>query len=117
MALSRVGKEASSGGVAWPLAGGGAVVKQETSDSALQLVVTGHMDGTVKFWDSTTGFDLVYTLSPPPISACKGGAIVHHVEFCTASRRLCVAHEGGAVLIYKVCGPCHCSIRVILCDP
>lgn len=110
MALARIGKGSSSGSAEWPLRDGGAALKQEPSDSSLQLVVTGHMDGTVKFWDSTTGFDLIYTLSPPPITACAKEAIVHHVEFCPASRRLCVAHEGGAVLIYKV----HLVLHLVL---
>ena len=31
----------------------------------------------------------------------SAGEIVHHLQFCSIGRTLCVAHEGGLVLVYN----------------
>lgn len=96
MALKRIAEDSKSTIPPWPLSGGHAT---ERGTRKSTLLITGHSDGSICFWNHA-GAELLHTLYPPQICDA-GGKTVHHIQFCCYERKLCVAHEGGTVLLYN----------------
>jgi WD40 repeat protein len=64
------------------------------------LVATGSNDGTVRFWDRTSGIDRTLTIGPGPF-----GAEVHAVAFSPEGRYLLTANYNGTISILRVLIP------------
>ncbi|XP_004529410.1 syntaxin-binding protein 5 isoform X2 [Ceratitis capitata] len=93
----------------WPISGGEWF---PASCSYSEIVITGHQDGTLKFWDSGAGtLQILYKLKTakifdkPKTSHSDSGndnpLAIQHIYLCSESRRLCVAGAVGQVMLFK----------------
>ncbi|XP_017963804.1 syntaxin-binding protein 5 isoform X3 [Drosophila navojoa] len=92
----------------WPISGG---EWSPASCSYSEIVITGHQDGSLKFWDSGAGtLQILYKLKTAKIfekprhvshSDSDNPLAVHLIFLCSESRRLCVAGAMGQVMLFK----------------
>ncbi|KAG7298916.1 hypothetical protein JYU34_017374 [Plutella xylostella] len=95
----------------WPIDGG---EWSPASCSYSEIIITGHADGSVKFWDASAGtLQILYKLKCSKVferrsGASYGGAgdeesplAIQQVALCAESRRLAVALPHGHVLLFK----------------
>ncbi|KAH8387043.1 hypothetical protein KR093_004226 [Drosophila rubida] len=93
----------------WPISGG---EWSPASCSYSEIVITGHQDGSLKFWDSGAGtLQILYKLKtakmfekPRHVSHATDSdnpLAVHLIFLCSESRRLCVAGAMGQVMLFK----------------
>lgn len=84
----------------WPVMGGSSAIQPQMSTD---ILVTGHADGTVFFWDiSSVQLVLIYALdvlassSPPPAVAA-----IQTIDLCPASRILACSCKKGETFIFQ----------------
>lgn len=93
----------------WPVSGG---EWSPASCSYSEIIVTGHQDGSIKFWDSSAGtLQVLYKLKTAkiferPRTRSMDGSdddplAVQIISLCAESRRLCVAGSSGHVILFK----------------
>ncbi|XP_058468131.1 syntaxin-binding protein 5 isoform X2 [Malaya genurostris] len=93
----------------WPISGG---EWQPTSCSYSEIVMTGHLDGSIKFWDSSAGtLQVLYKLKTSKVfekSRVKSTDVVEEdplsisaISLCAESRKLCIAISSGHVVLFK----------------
>uniref|UniRef100_A0A1I8MY95 Syntaxin-binding protein 5-like n=1 Tax=Musca domestica TaxID=7370 RepID=A0A1I8MY95_MUSDO len=93
----------------WPVSGG---EWSPASCSYAEIVITGHQDGTLKFWDSGAGsLQILYKLKTAKIfeksksiqtdSSTEHPLAIQLIHLCSVSRRLCVAGAMGQVILFK----------------
>uniref|UniRef100_W4VR65 Putative integral to membrane n=1 Tax=Corethrella appendiculata TaxID=1370023 RepID=W4VR65_9DIPT len=93
----------------WPVNGGD---WQPTSCSYSEIIMTGHLDGSVKFWDSSAGtLQHLYKLKTAkifdkPRTRSMDGSdddplAIQLISLCAESRRLCLAGNSGHVILFK----------------
>ncbi|BES93882.1 LLGL2 [Nesidiocoris tenuis] len=93
----------------WPLAGG-----EWTTPpcSYSEIIITGHSDGSIKFWDASCGtLQVLYKLKTSkvferPTPKSQDGSdddpfAVQHLSLCPESRKMCVAGAAGYVVLFK----------------
>ena len=98
----------------WPINGGSGSsgAAAESYCSYTELVVTGHADGTIKFWDaSSTSFQSLYRLktakyfekvkSETSLPTMENPYSVCRISLCGDSRELAVAEASGQVLFFR----------------
>lgn len=82
------------------------------SCSYSEIIITGHQDGTLKFWDASAGtLQILYKLKTakifdkPRTKSLDGSdedpLAVQLVYICSESRRLCIAGASGHVILFK----------------
>ncbi|KAF2366161.1 Lethal giant larvaeue 2 [Trinorchestia longiramus] len=96
----------------WPICGG---EWGSTSCSYPELIVTGHADGSLKFWDaSSVSLQVLYKLKTVKVfekDKTRGGDgsndedpfAIQHISMCPESRLLCVAGASSHLILYKYC--------------
>lgn len=93
----------------WPVSGG---EWSPSSCSYFEVIITGHQDGSVKFWDSSAGtLQILYKLKTakiferPRTRSMDGNdddpLAIQMISLCPESRRLCVAGASGHVILFK----------------
>lgn len=93
----------------WPVSGG---EWSPASCSYFEIIITGHQDGSIKFWDSSAGtLQILYKLKTgkiferPRTRSLDGSdddpLAVQMISLCAESRRLCVAGASGHVILFK----------------
>ncbi|XP_047102201.1 syntaxin-binding protein 5 isoform X3 [Schistocerca piceifrons] len=93
----------------WPLSGG---EWSTTSCSYYEIILTGHADGSIKFWDASAGtLQVLYKLKTAkvfekPKSKSVDGAdddpfAIQLISLCPESRKLCVAGASSHVILFK----------------
>ncbi|XP_063707454.1 syntaxin-binding protein 5 isoform X2 [Culicoides brevitarsis] len=93
----------------WPVAGG---EWEPASISYSEIIITGHQDGTIKFWDASAGtLQILYKLKTakiferPRTRSVDGPEedplAIQIIYLCAESRRLCVAGNSGHVILFK----------------
>ncbi|KAH8395996.1 hypothetical protein KR222_001114 [Zaprionus bogoriensis] len=92
----------------WPISGG---EWSPASCSYSEIVITGHQDGSLKFWDSGAGtLQILYKLKTAKMfekprhvthADSDNPMAVHLIFLCSESRRLCVAGAMGQVMLFK----------------
>ncbi|XP_050443127.1 syntaxin-binding protein 5 isoform X3 [Adelges cooleyi] len=93
----------------WPIAGG---EWSPTSCSYNEIILTGHTDGSVRFWDASAGsLQVLYKLktakvfeksrSKSPDGAEDDQFSVQLLSFCPESRKLAVAGSSSYVVLFK----------------
>uniref|UniRef100_A0A182VG54 V-SNARE coiled-coil homology domain-containing protein n=1 Tax=Anopheles merus TaxID=30066 RepID=A0A182VG54_ANOME len=93
----------------WPINGG---EWQPTSCSYSEIILTGHQDGSIKFWDSSAGtLQVLYKLKTskifekPRVRSMDSGEedplAISMMSLCAESRKLCVACNCGYVVLFK----------------
>ncbi|XP_065362680.1 syntaxin-binding protein 5 isoform X1 [Calliphora vicina] len=94
----------------WPISGG---EWSPASCSYSEIVITGHQDGSLKFWDSGAGtLQILYKLKTAKIfeksknlqsetTGMDHPLAIQLIYLCSESRRLCVAGSLGQVLLFK----------------
>ncbi|XP_045485462.1 syntaxin-binding protein 5 isoform X9 [Pieris rapae] len=99
----------------WPVDGG---EWSPASCSYSEIILTGHADGSVKFWDASAGtLQILYKLKCAKVFERRAGSSgsassmggneedsplgIQQVALCAESRRLCVALPHGHVLLFK----------------
>lgn len=93
----------------WPVSGG---EWSPASCSYFEIIITGHQDGSIKFWDSSAGtLQILYKLKTAkiferPRTRSMDGSdddplAVQMISLCAESRRLCVAGASGHVVLFK----------------
>lgn len=93
----------------WPITGG---EWSPASCSYSEIIVTGHADGSIKFWDSSAGtLQVLYKLKTAKIferprtrsldDADDDPLAIQLIAMCAESRRLAVAASGGHVILFK----------------
>uniref|UniRef100_A0A336MCQ5 CSON009628 protein n=1 Tax=Culicoides sonorensis TaxID=179676 RepID=A0A336MCQ5_CULSO len=93
----------------WPVAGG---EWEPASISYSEIIITGHQDGTIKFWDASAGtLQILYKLKTakifekPRTRSVDGSEedplAIQIIYLCAESRRLCVAGNSGHVILFK----------------
>ncbi|XP_062701935.1 syntaxin-binding protein 5 isoform X6 [Aedes albopictus] len=93
----------------WPINGG---EWQPTSCSYSEIVLTGHQDGSIKFWDSSAGtLQVLYKLKTSKIfekSRVRSMDVsdddplsISAIALCAESRKLCIATNSGHVALFK----------------
>lgn len=93
----------------WPISGGG---WSPSSCSYFEIIITGHQDGSIKFWDSSAGtLQILYKLKTakifdrPRTRSMDGNdddpLAIQMISLCAESRRLCVAGASGHVILFK----------------
>ncbi|XP_055371131.1 syntaxin-binding protein 5 isoform X5 [Condylostylus longicornis] len=93
----------------WPVSGG---EWSPASCSYSEIVITGHQDGSVKFWDASAGsLQVLYKLRTGKLferprarsvdSSDEDPLAVHIVCLCAETRRLCIAGASGHVILFK----------------
>ncbi|XP_073980721.1 syntaxin-binding protein tomosyn isoform X8 [Rhodnius prolixus] len=105
---SRSGKRSGLSDKEWPLAGG-----EWTTPpcSYSEIIITGHADGSIKFWDASCGtLQVLYKVKTSkvferPQSRSQDGDedpfAVQLLSLCPESRKLCVAGTAGYVILFK----------------
>ncbi|XP_017782467.1 PREDICTED: syntaxin-binding protein 5 isoform X2 [Nicrophorus vespilloides] len=91
----------------WPISGGTWTV---TSCSYSEIILTGHADGTLKFWDASAGtLQVLYKLKTAKIFEKPARRslesedepfAVQLISFCPESRKLCLAGASSHVILY-----------------
>uniref|UniRef100_A0A2S2NFW3 Syntaxin-binding protein 5 n=1 Tax=Schizaphis graminum TaxID=13262 RepID=A0A2S2NFW3_SCHGA len=93
----------------WPIAGG---EWSPTSCSYNEIILTGHTDGSVRFWDASAGsLQVLYKLktakvfekarSKSPEGSDEDQFSVQLLSFCPESRKLAVAGISSYVVLFK----------------
>ncbi|CAH0389310.1 unnamed protein product [Bemisia tabaci] len=93
----------------WPLSGG---EWSPTSCSYNEIILTGHADGSVKFWDASAGsLQVLYKLKTAKVfeknhSRSMDGSddepyAVQLISLCPESRKLCIAGASSYVMLFK----------------
>lgn len=93
----------------WPVSGG---EWSPASCSYFEIIITGHQDGSIKFWDSSAGtLQVLYKLKTakiferPRARSLDGSdddpLAVQIISLCAESRRLCIAGASGHVILFK----------------
>ncbi|XP_055843140.1 syntaxin-binding protein 5 isoform X5 [Episyrphus balteatus] len=93
----------------WPVSGG---EWSPASCSYSEIVITGHQDGTIKFWDAGAGsLQILYKLKTGKIferprarsidNADDDPLGIQIITLCAESRRLCIAGSSGHVILFK----------------
>ncbi|XP_037930713.1 syntaxin-binding protein 5 [Teleopsis dalmanni] len=93
----------------WPISGG---EWAPASCSYSEIVITGHQDGSLKFWDSSAGtLQILYKLKTAKIfekpknlnidDGTDNPLGIQIIYLCSESRNLCVAGAMGQVLLFK----------------
>lgn len=93
----------------WPITGG---EWSPASCSYSEIVITGHQDGSVKFWDASAGtLQVLYKLKTakifekPRTRSIDGNdedpLAIQLISLCPESRRLCIAGTSGHVILFK----------------
>ncbi|KAF5302467.1 hypothetical protein FQR65_LT08557 [Abscondita terminalis] len=92
----------------WPISGG---TWSAASCSYSEIVMTGHADGSIKFWDSSAGtLQVLYKLKTAKIfEKPKSKSLendddpfaVQLISMCPESRKLCVAGASSYVILFK----------------
>ncbi|XP_037918908.1 syntaxin-binding protein 5 isoform X6 [Hermetia illucens] len=93
----------------WPISGG---EWSPASCSYSEIVITGHQDGSIKFWDASAGtLQILYKLKTskiferPRTKSVDGSdedpLAVQIIALCAESRRLCIAGASGHVIVFK----------------
>nr|CAD7258660.1 unnamed protein product [Timema shepardi] len=88
----------------WPICGG---EWSPTSCSYNEIIITGHADGSIKFWDASAGtLQVLYKLKtakvfekPPSLS--EDPFAIQLISLCPESRKLCVAGASCHVILFK----------------
>ncbi|XP_076058253.1 syntaxin-binding protein tomosyn isoform X2 [Oratosquilla oratoria] len=94
----------------WPIAGGDWGSK---SCSYAEMIITGHADGSIKFWDaSSVSLQVLYKLKTakvfekPRTRSIDGDEdpfAIQHISLCPESRLLCVAGATVHLILFKYC--------------
>ncbi|XP_026736123.1 syntaxin-binding protein 5 isoform X2 [Trichoplusia ni] len=92
----------------WPINGG---EWAPASCSYSEIILTGHADGSVKFWDASAGtLQILYKLKCSKVFERRAGGScyeeesplgIQQVALCAESRRLAVALPHGHVVLFK----------------
>ncbi|CAL4082353.1 unnamed protein product, partial [Meganyctiphanes norvegica] len=92
----------------WPLSGG---TWGGSSCSYAEMIITGHADGTIKFWDaSTVSLQVLYKLKTskifekPRTKTIDGDEdpfAIQHISLCPESRQLVIAGATAHVILFK----------------
>ncbi|CAH2210281.1 jg3092 [Pararge aegeria aegeria] len=92
----------------WPINGG---EWAPASCSYSEIILTGHADGSVKFWDASAGsLQVLYKLKCSKVFERRGGGggydedsplAIQQAALCAESRKLCVALPHGHVVLFK----------------
>jgi syntaxin-binding protein 5 len=93
----------------WPISGG---EWAPASISYSEIIITGHQDGSVKFWDASAGtLQVLYKLKTSKIferpksrsvDGCDDDPLaIQIISLCAESRRLCIAGNSGHVVLFK----------------
>uniref|UniRef100_A0A5S6QDC9 LLGL domain-containing protein n=1 Tax=Trichuris muris TaxID=70415 RepID=A0A5S6QDC9_TRIMR len=91
----------------WPLTGG---VWGSSPSSDPELMVTGHSDGSVKFWDfSSVNLQILYRLRTAKLFEIPDCHVrsdfnffsITHIALCPASRYLAISGMAGHVIFFK----------------
>ncbi|KRZ15476.1 Syntaxin-binding protein 5 [Trichinella pseudospiralis] len=91
----------------WPLTGG---VWSSSPSSDPELVITGHLDGSVKFWDfSSVSLQILYRLRTAKFFEIDESCVrtdlnlfsITHILLCAASRYLAVSGMAGHIVLFK----------------
>ncbi|XP_066993628.2 syntaxin-binding protein 5 isoform X1 [Anabrus simplex] len=93
----------------WPLSGG---EWSPTSCSYNEIILTGHADGSIKFWDASAGtLQVLYKLKTAKVFEKPRARSVDGVDedpfaiqlisLCPESRKLCVAGASSQVILFK----------------
>ncbi|KAM9779601.1 syntaxin-binding protein 5-like isoform 3-T3 [Syngnathus typhle] len=97
----------------WPISGGN---WGQGTQSYPEIIITGHADGTVKFWDaSAIMLQVLYKLKTPKVfdrsrsKEDKGGGdasdedpfAIQLMSWCAESRMLCVAGVSANIIVYR----------------
>lgn len=92
----------------WPICGG---EWGSTSCSYAEMIITGHADGSIKFWDaSSVSLQVLYKLKTakvfekPRTRSIDGDEdpfAIQHIFLCPESRLLCVAGATAHVILFK----------------
>ncbi|XP_049612591.1 syntaxin-binding protein 5a isoform X2 [Syngnathus scovelli] len=97
----------------WPISGGN---WGQGTQSYPEIIITGHADGTVKFWDaSAIMLQVLYKLKTAKVfdrsrsKEDKGGAdasdedpfAIQLMSWCAESRMLCVAGVSANIIVYR----------------
>ncbi|XP_045449692.1 syntaxin-binding protein 5 [Melitaea cinxia] len=89
----------------WPINGG---EWAPASCSYSEIILTGHADGSVKFWDASAGtLQILYKLKCSKVFERRAGyeeespLAIQQAALCAESRRLCVALPHGHVVLFK----------------
>ncbi|XP_068228736.1 syntaxin-binding protein 5 isoform X3 [Palaemon carinicauda] len=91
----------------WPISGG----EWGSSCSYAEMIITGHADGTVKFWDaSSVSLQVLYKLKTakvfekPRTRSIDGDEdpfAIQHLFLCPESRLFCIAGATAHVVLFK----------------
>ncbi|XP_022827794.1 syntaxin-binding protein 5 isoform X1 [Spodoptera litura] len=94
----------------WPINGG---EWEPASCSYNEIILTGHADGSVKFWDASAGtLQILYKLKCSKVFERRSGGAgagfeedsplaIQQIALCCESRRLAVALPHGHVVLFK----------------
>ncbi|XP_026472199.1 syntaxin-binding protein 5 isoform X3 [Ctenocephalides felis] len=93
----------------WPCNGG---EWAPASCSYSEIIITGHADGSLKFWDASAGtLQVLYKLKTSKVferaKTAREDSIgvdplaIQLISLCPESRKLCVASAGGHVILFK----------------
>ncbi|XP_054270678.1 syntaxin-binding protein 5-like isoform X8 [Macrosteles quadrilineatus] len=94
----------------WPISGG---EWSPTSCSYNEIILTGHADGSIKFWDASAGtLQVLYKLKTskvfekPRTKSVDGSAeedpfAIQLISLCPESRKLCIAGASSYVILFK----------------
>lgn len=93
----------------WPISGG---EWSPVSCSYSEIIITGHQDGSLKFWDASAGtLQVLYKLKTAkifekPRTRSMDGSdddplAIQMISMCPESRRLCIAGLSGHVILFK----------------
>ncbi|XP_024081941.1 syntaxin-binding protein 5 isoform X2 [Cimex lectularius] len=106
---SRSSKRTGFSDKEWPLAGG-----EWTTPpcSYSEIIITGHADGSIKFWDASCGtLQVLYKVKTNkvferPQSKSQDGNdddpfAIQLLSLCPESRKLCIAGAAGYVILFK----------------
>ncbi|XP_076639822.1 syntaxin-binding protein tomosyn isoform X5 [Colletes latitarsis] len=92
----------------WPISGG---EWSSSSSSYNEIIVTGHADGSIKFWDASAGtLQVLYKLKTAKlfekgrtrsIDSEEDPLAIQLIFLCPESRKLAIAGSGGHVVLFK----------------
>ncbi|XP_057339581.1 syntaxin-binding protein 5 isoform X11 [Microplitis mediator] len=92
----------------WPISGG---EWSPNSSSYNEIIITGHADGSIKFWDASAGsLQVLYKLKTAKLfEKCKTKSLdndddplaIQLIFLCPESRKLAIAGAGRHVILFK----------------
>ncbi|XP_066589002.1 syntaxin-binding protein 5 isoform X2 [Prorops nasuta] len=92
----------------WPIAGG---EWSSSSSSYNEIILTGHADGSIKFWDASAGtLQVLYKLKTAKlfeknkarsIDSDEDPLAIQFIFLCPESRKLAIAGSGRHVVLFK----------------